>query len=168
MSNQKTTTSSKGFANKAAPRGWPRISSAVFYEEAAKAIDWLCKTFGFEVRLKVEGEDGSIVHSELDFGRDGLLMVGSVGGKRQDSKDRTWCVSPKSTGGGNTQSLCVYVDDVDAHFEHVKAAGAKIVKEPETHDYGGDYWADRGYEVLDLEGHHWWFVQRVREQDATK
>jgi uncharacterized glyoxalase superfamily protein PhnB len=38
------------------------------------------------------------------------------------------------------------------------------VVEPETHDYGDDYWSDRGYQVKDLEGHHWWFVQRVREQ----
>jgi len=60
------------------PEGWPRISSAVFYEEAGPAIDWLCRVFGFEVRLKVEGEGGRIEHSELVFG-EGLVLVGSTG-----------------------------------------------------------------------------------------
>jgi uncharacterized glyoxalase superfamily protein PhnB len=29
-------------------------------------------------------------------------------------------------------------------------------------DYGEDYWADRGYEAMDPEGHRWWFAQRLR------
>jgi uncharacterized glyoxalase superfamily protein PhnB len=67
---------------KPTPQGWPRISSAVFYDDAAAAIPWLCRVFGFEVRLKVEGENGRIEHSELAFG-DGLVMVGTAGGKSQ-------------------------------------------------------------------------------------
>ena len=35
----------------------------------------LCAAFGFEVRLKIEGEGGRIEHSELEFG-EGLIMVG--------------------------------------------------------------------------------------------
>ena len=50
---------------KTPPPGWPRLSAGVFYDEPAKAIDWLCRAFGFEVRLKVEGDDGSIVHSTV-------------------------------------------------------------------------------------------------------
>ena len=42
---------------KPTPPGWPRISSSVCYQDPAKAIDWLCNAFGFEVRLKVEGDD---------------------------------------------------------------------------------------------------------------
>ena len=136
-----------------------RISSALFYEDADKAIDWLCQAFGFEVRLKVEGEGGRIEHSELVFG-DGLIMVGSTG--ETSKRPRAFCKSPRSLGGGNTQSLCVQVDDADAHCAHARAAGAQIGQEPETHDYGAEYWADRSYEAIDIEGHHWWFVQRVR------
>ena len=143
---------------KPTPKGWPRISSSLFYDDAAEAIDWLCRAFGFEVRLKVEGEGGRIEHSELDFG-DGMVMVGSTG--RPDRE--TW-VSPKSFEGRNTQSLCVVVDDAKAHCERARAAGAKITHEPEVHDYGDDYWADLTYGARDLEGHHWWFMQRVREQ----
>ncbi|HSF17299.1 MAG TPA: VOC family protein [Vicinamibacteria bacterium] len=142
------------------PKGWPRISSALFYDEAPKAIDWLCQSFGFEVRLKVEGEGGQIEHSELVLG-EGLIMVGST--RRTDRAHRSYCASPRSLDGANTQSLCVYVDDVDAHCERARTAGAEILEEPETRDYGEEYWADRGYHCVDPEGHHWWFVQRVRE-----
>jgi uncharacterized glyoxalase superfamily protein PhnB len=58
----------------------------------------------------------------------------------------------------------VFVDDADAHCEHARASGARIVTEPTTTDYGEDWWTDRGYESEDLEGHHWWFVQRLRDQ----
>lgn len=142
---------------KAPPEGWPRISSAVYYEDAAKAIDWLSQAFGFEVRLKVEGEGGRIEHSELEFG-EGLIMVGSTGGR----PDRTFCKSPRLLGGANTQGLCLCVDDVDAHCARARAAGADITMEPEVHDYGEEYWADRVYEAVDPEGHHWFFMERVR------
>ena len=59
---------------KPTPRDWPRLSSSVFYQDAAAAIDWLCTAFGFEVRLKVEGDNGRIEHSELTYG-EGLIMV---------------------------------------------------------------------------------------------
>lgn len=146
------------------PAGWPRISSAVFYEDAAAAIPWLCRAFGFEVRLKVEGEGGRIEHSELVFG-DGLVMVGTAGGKSERPVPLP-CRSPRSLGGANTQTLCVCVDDVDAHCERARAAGARIADEPATQDYGEEYWSDRTYRAQDLEGHHWWFMQRVREPGA--
>lgn len=149
---------------KSTPAGWPRISSCIFYDDPAAAIDWLCRAFGFEVRLKVEGEGGSIEHSELVF-REGLIMVG--GTRRMDPGRERWQrhqVSPRSLDGGNTQSLCVFVDDADAHCAHARAAGATIFSEPRTSDYGDDNWSDRSYGALDLEGHQWWFMQRIRDK----
>src|SRR5262249_11680423 len=131
------------------PPGWPRISASIFYDDAAAAIDWLCRAFGFEVRLKVEGEGGRIEHSELVYG-DGLVMVGSTGAT--DRPGREQMVSPRSTAGGNTQSLFVYVDDVEAHFARAVACGARVFRELATSDYGEEYWSDRGYAVLDPEG----------------
>lgn len=145
------------------PAGWPRISSALFYEDAPAAIDWLCRAFGFEVRLKIEGAGGRIEHSELSFGPDGLIMVASSGGEKEGRPERGVFVSPRSAAGKNTQSLCISVDDVDAHCEKSRAAGAQIIHEPATQDYGEDYWADRTYEARDPEGHYWWFMQRVRD-----
>jgi uncharacterized glyoxalase superfamily protein PhnB len=144
---------------KPTPPGWPRISQALYYEEAAKAIDFICTAFGFEPRLKVEGEGGRIEHSELLFG-EGLIMVSDVAGKTEKYPFRR---SPTQVGGINTQSIVVYVDDVEAHCAQARAAGAKIHSEPATTDYGEDYWTDRGYECEDIGGHHWWFYQRLRD-----
>jgi uncharacterized glyoxalase superfamily protein PhnB len=143
---------------KPTPKGWPRMSQSVFYQDPAGAIDWLCDAFGFELRLKVEGDGGEIVHSEITYG-EGLVMVGGSGGKED------WQAvmkSPKDLGGANTQSLCLFVDDVDAHCAHARQRGARVVREPSTSDYGDDYWTDRSYGALDPEGHLWWFMQRLR------
>jgi uncharacterized glyoxalase superfamily protein PhnB len=138
------------------PPGWPRLSTAIFYDEAAKAIDWLSQAFGFEVQLKVEGEGGHIEHSELRFG-EALIMVGDA-----SLGCRPWGKSPRSMNGSNTQSVHIYVDDAEAHCKRARAAGAQIPTEPKTTDYGEDYWTDRSYEAIDPEGHHWWFSQRLR------
>ncbi len=146
---------------KKAPEGWSRITSALFYEDAAAAIDWLVRVIGFEVRLKVEGEGGIIVHSELTFAGEGPIGV-STAGRQPEGRKPYPAKSPRALGGANTQMLCIYLDDVDGHYARVRAAGAKIVDEPATNDYGEDYWTDRSYRVEDPEGHHWWFVERMR------
>lgn len=141
---------------KPTPAGWPRISPAIYYDDAARAIAWLCDAFGFDVRLKVEGEGGRIEHSELVYG-DGVVMVGEASKARFPYRR-----SPKSAGGVNTQNLMLYVDDVEEHCRRARAKGAVVVSEPETHDYGEEHWTDRAYECTDPEGHHWWFTQRLR------
>ena len=144
---------------KPTPAGWPRISAGVYYKQAGRMIEWLCEAFGFECKLKVEGENGRIEHSELTYG-EGLIMVGEelAGDARRFNTNR---LSPLNAGC-NTQNLMVFVDDVDAHCAHARAAGAQVVAEPELHDYGDDYWADRSYGATDPEGHLWWFTQRIR------
>jgi uncharacterized glyoxalase superfamily protein PhnB len=60
--------------------------------------------------------------------------------------------------GYRTQSLTVFVEDVDAHFERTKAAGAKIVEDLHETIYG-----ERQYAAEDLEGHTWLFSKHVRD-----
>lgn len=147
------------------PSGWPRFSSAVVYRDAATAIDWLCGAFGFQIRLKVEGENGRIEHCELEYG-DGLIMIA----QETPQSERRWkqaLRSPRSVDGANTQSIMFYVDDADAHCAHAKSRGASIIEEPASHDYGEDYWADRSYGALDPEGHVWWVTQRVRNPKTS-
>lgn len=145
---------------KPTPLGWPRLSSVLAYDDAVAAIDWLCAAFGFEVRLKIEGAGGRIEHSELTYG-EGLIMVAQVTPEAPKPWKRL-LRSPHSLEGRQTQSLMIFVDDAEAHCAQARSHGARIVEEPATHDYGADYWADRSYGVLDLEGHLWWFTQRLR------
>jgi uncharacterized glyoxalase superfamily protein PhnB len=147
---------------KPTPEGWPRLSSSVAYRDAAAAIDWLCDAFGFAVRLRVVGDDGRIEHSELVYG-EGLVMVAQEGTADDPNPWKCRIRSPCSVGDANTQSLMIYVDDVEAHCAHARSRGARIVAEPATHDHGADYWADRSYGALDPEGHFWWFTQRLRD-----
>lgn len=151
---------------KPTPKDWPRISASAFYRDAGAAIDWLCDAFGFEVRLRIEGEGGRIEHSELTYG-EGLVMVGQAP-EPGAATDRPWKArmqSPAALNGANTQCQMIFVDDVDAHCAHARARGARIVEEPATHDYGEAYWTDRSYGALDPEGHLWWITQRLRSPE---
>ena len=80
---------------------------------------------------------------------DGVIGIGGQGGHG--------AISPKSAGI-ESQYISVYVDDVDAHYEHALAAGARI-----ANGLRDQFWGDRTYEALDLEGHRWRFHQVVRE-----
>ena len=68
--------------------------------------------------------------------------------------------NPKQLGQ-ETVGIYVEVDDVDAHFERARAAGAEILREPHDEEYG-----HRRYDVVDPEGHRWYFAQVVREVAA--
>jgi uncharacterized glyoxalase superfamily protein PhnB len=67
------------------------------------------------------------------------------------------CASPAKLGYG-TQSLTVFVEDVDAHFQRAKSAGDKMVEELHETEYG-----ERQYGVVDLDGHHWLFSRHARD-----
>jgi uncharacterized glyoxalase superfamily protein PhnB len=141
----------------ALPDGWPRISSSIVYDDPKAAIDWLCKAFGFEIRLMVEAGDGKLMHSELVYG-EGVLMVGGSGG-------RPFYKSPR-LAGGNTQMLMIYVlEDIEKHRARAVEHGAKIFQELGISDYGDQYWTDRVYGASDPEGHHFWFTQRLKTGD---
>ena len=113
------------------------------YGNARGAIRWLCSAFGF-VDLFVMPEEGEVVrHAQLRFGTN-VIMLGSV---RPDEG----ITSPDQLGN-STQALCVYVDDVDAHFERARSVGVEIIDPPRDTDFGA-----REYHARDLEGHLWTF-----------
>lgn len=115
------------------------------YRNAPAAIEWLCQNFGFEKRLVVPNEDGTIAHAQLGFGN-GMIMLGSV----VESEFGRLMKQPDEIGGAETQSAYLVVCDADAIYERAKAAGAEIVMEIKDEDYGG-----RGFSCRDLEGRLW-------------
>jgi uncharacterized glyoxalase superfamily protein PhnB len=142
-------------ATRPTPAGWPRLSASLAYQDPVRAIEWLQAAFGFGVRIIVPDGAGGIRHSELTFG-DAVVMVA---GEQPQGPLRAR--SPKSLDGVNTQALFIYVDDIEAHYARALTAGAVVKRELATTDYGPDYWRDRGYTVLDPEGHAWHFAQRL-------
>ncbi len=129
------------------PEGYPTVMPYLLYEDSDAALTFLVKAFGFTEKVRMTDDSGRVDHAEVQL-KDGVIMLGTPPG---DYK------SPAKLGG-KTQSVYVYVDDVDAHYERAKRAGAKIVREPQDQFYG-----DRNYGVEDPEGHEWYFGTHVRD-----
>jgi uncharacterized glyoxalase superfamily protein PhnB len=122
------------------------ITPYLLYEDVAAALEWLNRAFGFEETLRFTGEGGDVSHAEAWLG-DAAIYLGDPGDHYKNPKRL----------GQETVGLYVLVDDVDAHYQRAKAAGAEVLEEPTDQDYG-----DRRYTARDLEGHHWYFAQQVR------
>lgn len=108
------------------------------YPDARAAIDWLCTAFGFRVHAVHDGPDGAVAHAELALG-DGIIMLG------------TGRVGPDRPAD-DAYAVYVAVDDLDAHHDRARAAGAKIIRGPFDTDYGS-----RDYAARDLAGYVWSF-----------
>jgi predicted enzyme related to lactoylglutathione lyase len=116
----------------------------VEYQDLAAAVAWLTKTFGF-IELYRYGDP--ISGAQLHIGNAWIMVNQADAGTS----------SPAKLGYG-TQSLTVFVDDVDAHFHNSQSAGAKIVEYLHVTEYG-----ERQYGVEDLDGHHWLFSRHARD-----
>jgi len=118
----------------------PRVT----YKRLPEAMDWLSRTFGFVEHYRY-GDPVSGAQVRLG---NAYIMVRTARGDYR---------SPADLGFG-TQSLTIFVEDVERHFEHSKAAGANIVEDLHETEYG-----ELQYGVEDLEGHHWLFSRHARD-----
>ena len=133
-----------------------RAVPMVSYEDVGAAIDWLSEAFGFrESGERYTDDEGRVTHAELELGG-ATVMLGWPGtdyrSPRRHAEEceqaRKWLEVPYVVDG-----VLIYVDDVDAHFDRSRAAGATILREPKIEPYG------RLYNAADLEGHRWMFFQ---------
>ena len=129
--------------NRSAPTA--TIVPILIYEDVGEAIHWLCRVFGFSERLRSE-RDGVIGHAQLTVA-EGAIMLGRQGGPFK---------SPSDNEVG--QYVLVHVDDIDRHYEHAKASGARIVQGPTDMPFG-----ERQYTAQDFAGHWWTFSQHVAD-----
>lgn len=128
------------------------------YEDAGRAADWLSKAFGFEQSDRFE-DAGVVTHVTLTLG-DAMVFAGNPGPDYRSPRSlaaeseaaRRMLETPYVVDG-----VMVYVEDVDAHFERARAAGAGILSELEDNPAVGQ----RQYRAEDLEGHRWMFAQAV-------
>jgi uncharacterized glyoxalase superfamily protein PhnB len=117
------------------------------YQDVADAIAWLTKVFGFREHYRYGEPGGPISGAQMHLGNAWIMVNRPQAGRG----------SPAHLGYG-TQSLTVFVEDVDAHFQRAKAAGAKIVEDLHETVYG-----ERQYGAEDLDGHHWLFSRHARD-----
>jgi len=129
------------------------FAPSVFYRDPMTALRWLERAFGFEISMLIEPPDGADptnMHAEMCIGGKGRVMIGA--------EWIDWAKSPASVQGANTTTVHVDLEqDVNAHCERARTAGAQIESEPADQFYGA-----RTYRARDLEGHVWTFAQPIR------
>jgi uncharacterized glyoxalase superfamily protein PhnB len=133
-----------------------RVVPMLSYESAGRAADWIAQAFGFEEIERYEDER-TVTHVTLKLG-DGTVYLGNPGpdyrGPRRLAETceaaRRMLETPYVVDG-----VMVQVDDIEAHYERARAAGATILTELEDNPGIGQ----RQYRVEDIEGHRWMFVQ---------
>ncbi len=136
-----------------------RVVPMLSYEDAGRAADWIAEAFGFEETGRWTDGEGRATHVNMEFDG-GMFMLGWPSPDYQSPKHhaevcvhaRLWSEVPYVVDG-----VLVNVDDIDAHFQRAKEAGATILSELEDNPGVGQ----RQYRAEDIEGHRWMFAQRL-------
>lgn len=124
-------------------RSMPRetVIPSLAYPNVSEAADWLCQTFGFNLRLRIADH-----RAQLNVGDGAIVLT-----RRQESGEPT------------RSCIMVRVEDVSAHHAQASARGAHILDTPADYPYG-----ERQYTVEDLAGHRWTFSQSIADVDPVE
>jgi uncharacterized glyoxalase superfamily protein PhnB len=117
------------------------ITPYLHYDDVGSIVTWLKRVFGFIEKGRWVNEQGITNNAELVVGSTEVWLDG----------DPDWW---KQKGRRPEEWIGIWVNDVDAMFERVKAAG--IEAEPPQ----DKFYAVRVFQVTDPEGYTWGFMQR--------
>ena len=132
--------------NRSAPPA--TVTPVLIYPDVRAAVAWLEKAFGFGERVRI----GDAHRAQMRVEEDGAIVVADV---RHDQ------VAP--SGGVVTQIVKVRVPDVDSALSRAREAGAHVLEEPNTWEYG-----ERSCMVEDPAGHRWELTQTVRDVEPEE
>ncbi|HET9093476.1 MAG TPA: VOC family protein [Solirubrobacteraceae bacterium] len=118
------------------------VMPTLTYPDVRAAVEWLTRVFGLVEHTRIGDH-----RAQLGFGAGALFVADATQGR-----------CPPGAGEPVTHSVTVRVDDVNAHYATVLAAGARILSGPADHPYG-----ERQYSAADLAGHHWTFTQSIAD-----
>ena len=104
------------------------------------AIEFYKKAFGAEELYRINNPDGRVGHAEIKIGDTTLYL--------SDEWAEMKVLSPE-TLNGNSVSMVVDVDDVDAAWGRAIGAGAKVERPITEAPYGRGGW------LVDPFGHRW-------------
>jgi uncharacterized glyoxalase superfamily protein PhnB len=111
------------------------------YPDVRAAADWLCKAFGFNLRLMIGNH-----RAQLNVGEGGSIVV----------------VEGPVASAERAHAVMVRVENADAVFIAAKAHGATVLREPADYPYG-----ERQCTVEDIGGHVWTFTQSIADVDPV-
>ncbi|MGB7730263.1 MAG: VOC family protein [Candidatus Acidiferrum sp.] len=115
------------------------------YRDVDAAVAWLTRVFGFQEHYRYGSNPTS--GAQMHLGK-AYIMVNRP-------KDRT--ASPAQLGS-STQSLTIFVENIEAHYANAKSQGAQIVEDLHETEYG-----EFQYAATDLDGHHWLFSRHTKD-----
>ncbi len=128
-------------SNRSAPPG--PVVPVLAYRDVNEAIAWLTKAFGFSERLRTPPEpDGTIHHAQMAVGEGSIILNGKLA----------------SEHGEAVQRIFVRAEDVNAHFEHTREFGTRILRPPADCAFG-----ERQYTAQDPAGNEWTFSQSIED-----
>ena len=127
--------------DKQTSRGVSKLSPHLVVAGAADAITFYKKAFGATELMRLEGQEGKLMHACILINGSSVMLV---------DENREWkALSPK-TLGGTPVTIHLMVDDVDKTTDQAVAAGAKVIM-----PVADMFWGDRYGIVEDPFGHHW-------------
>jgi MerR family transcriptional regulator, thiopeptide resistance regulator len=121
----------------------PAVVPLLVYRDIERAHEFLVRAFGFRPGIIERTPDGDVVHGEVHMDEQVIWL-------HREMQDDGW-VSAENVP--TTGELVVNVENVDAHCERAREAGAEIEYGPMDQPYGV-----REYGARDLEGRRWCFV----------
>lgn len=111
------------------------------YPDVNQAIDWLCKAFGFTIRLRIGDHRAQLAIN------DGAVVI-----------TKEHASSARATG-----SVMVRVEDAHRHSVVAIGYGAHLISLPTDYPYG-----ERQYTAEDIAGHCWTFSQTLSDTDPKE
>jgi len=136
----------------AVPPGFGTVTAYLSVDGGLAALEFYKQAFGArELRRRVT-PTGKLIHGQIRIG-DTIVLLSDV------FPDST-TASPAAIGT-TTVTLHVYSKNVDALWDRVVAAGAKVTMPLEN-----QFWGERYGRVIDPFGHHWSLAMRVKMSRA--
>jgi PhnB protein len=123
------------------PEGYHSVSPYLNVHDAEAAIDFYKRAFGAEEVLRLDGDDGKVIHAEIRIGDSHVMLA---------DENPVWGnLSPRTLGGASGGQM-LYVEDVDSVFSMALNEGATQLMAVET-----QFWGDRMGQLQDPFGHRW-------------
>ncbi|UCD62899.1 MAG: VOC family protein [Candidatus Zixiibacteriota bacterium] len=133
--------------------GMAWLNPYMIVRDVRRSLEFYEQAFGFTTRMTMPDKDGSIMHAEMAY-RDNVLMIGTESQQQQHLSAQTMKGSPVS--------FYLYVDNVDDFFRKASQAAAEVIAEPKD-----QFWGDRTCTLKCPEGYQWTFAQNVADFDPN-
>ncbi len=115
------------------------VIPVLLYPDPGAAAEWLAKTFGFTVRLRIANHR--------------IQMMAGI-----HAEAGCFTIAEGNIAPNGSQFMQVRIEDAIGHCQRARQNGAIILKEPQDHPYG-----ERQYDAQDLHGHRWDFTETIAD-----